>query len=168
MDPKGLFLSLLNTYCMCGPTIEVNIQCLLPVLPAVFHCLNFLLSRMRPYWAHLNCLFLLLNKQNIALGPQLNLISLSTDRGANVLHVVLWKTINVVEVNVFKNTWKTTKLLSFSEGQTLLVNSFTLADFVWNKNSPMGEFKPRPKSGHLLVQWMVHLIGLWVCFNCSD
>lgn len=43
MDPKGLFLSFLNPYCMCGPTIEVNIQCLLPVLPAVSPFLGFFL-----------------------------------------------------------------------------------------------------------------------------
>lgn len=102
---------------MCGPTFEVNIQCLLPVLPAVSHHLNFVLSWMRPYsnWAHLNCLFLILNKQNIALRPQLNLISHSKDRGANVLYVVLWKTIKIMEVNIFKNKRKRTKCLSFSE-----------------------------------------------------
>lgn len=76
MDPKGPFLSFLNPYCMCGPILEVNIQCLLPILPAVSHRSNFVFSRMRPHsnWAHQNCLFLLLNKQNIALGPQPNLI----------------------------------------------------------------------------------------------
>lgn len=56
---RDFFLSFLSPYCMCGPAFEVNIQCLLPILPAVSHASNFMLSQMRPHsnQAHQNCLF---------------------------------------------------------------------------------------------------------------
>lgn len=155
MDPKGIFLSFLNPYCMCGLTFEVNIQCLLPVLPAVSHSLNFVLSRMRPHsnLAHQNCLFLLQNKQNIALGPQPNLNISAKIEGQMCFHVtetdsVLWKTSTLVGVNIFRKNQ-----VNFSN---LLVHSFILVCVICNKNSPKGQFKPGPKSGHPLVQWMVH------------
>lgn len=72
---RGFFLSFPSPRCMCGLTFEVNIQCLLPVFPAVSHHMNFASLRMRPHsdWTHQNCLSLPLNKENIALGPLLKL-----------------------------------------------------------------------------------------------
>ena len=156
MDPKGLFLSFLSPYCMCGPTFEVNIQCLLPAFPAVSHRWNFVSSPMRPRsnWAHQNCLFLLLNKQNIALGPQLNLTCITKHSGVDVTTPLKRSTSWVFFVFFFRE--KQRKLLSFLWAQ------------FGNKNSPKGEFKPGPKSGHPLAQRMVHWIGSWVCFNCCD
>lgn len=46
---RDFFLSFLSPYCMCGPAFEVNIQCLLPILPAVSHASNFMLSQMRSH-----------------------------------------------------------------------------------------------------------------------
>lgn len=34
------FLPFLSLYCVSGLRLEVNIQCLLPALPAIFHRLN--------------------------------------------------------------------------------------------------------------------------------
>lgn len=137
MDPKGLFHSFLNPYCMCGLTFEVNIQCLLPVLPAASRRLNFVLSRMRPHsdWAHQNCLFLPQNKQNIALGPQPNLICFGEDSRTNVFHITLRGSLQLsVSCEKYSGSSRfqeqTRKLLLF---------------LVCNKNSPEGKIKTKAK-----------------------
>lgn len=149
MDPKGLFLSFLNPYCMCGLTFEVNIQCLLPVLPAVSHRLNFVLSRMRPHsdWAHQNCLPL--NKQNIALGPQTNLICFREDSRTNVFHITLrgWLQLSV-SCEKYSGS-------SHFQGQTRKLLLF----LVCNKNSPKGKIKVRSPIGSVngSLNWFMSL-----------
>lgn len=155
MDPKGLFLCFLNPYCMCGPTFEVNIQCVLPLLPAASSFLNFVLSQMRPdsNWPHQNCFFfsLPLNKQNIALGAKAQppspayLYAQESDRKVKGLHHGKWK--------------------RKSENFFFLFTKLSQIHLLKGKlNCPKGKFKLRPKSGHPSVQG----IASWACFNCND
>lgn len=155
MDPKGLFLSFLSPHCMCGPTFEVNIQCLLPILPAVSHRLNFVLRGPHSNWAHQNCLFPLLNKQNIALGPWPNLTCFSEDSRETCY--MLQRLTGSLRLRVSCGKHQHYGELIFPGKtcflpQNLLVNYFILMSFTCNKNSPKGEFKPGPKSGHPSVR----------------
>lgn len=146
-------------YCMCGPTFEVNIHCLLPVLPAVSHSSSFVFARMRPHsnWPHQNCLFLLLNKHNIALGPQLKLIWFSKDSIANIdkyaahfrnCPVEKKSTVYIFFQRIWKWNFHSTWLFFF----LMFLIRFKSTWYV-KRISPVAKFKPGPKSGHSLIQW---------------
>lgn len=156
MDPKGLFLCFLNPYCMCGPTFEVNIQCVLPLLPAASSFLNFVLSQMRPdsNWPHQNCFFFFLSpwiNRILLWGPRLNL---------RLLPIFTHKS----QIEEWKG-YITENEKEKSENFFFLFTKLSQIHLLKGKlNCPKGKFKLRPKSGHPSVQG----IASWACFNCND
>lgn len=111
--------------CMCGPTFEVNIFCLLPILPAVSYSWNFMQSQMRPH-----------SNTNIPKLP----FSLSW-----INTILLWGHSWMSCCRVYPAKLDS----SCASLKKLFVNSFIL---VCSNNSHMGIFKPGPKSGHASVE----------------
>lgn len=143
MDPKGLFLAILNLHFMCGPTFEENIQCLLAsslLLP---------IPRMLCYhkWGLIQIRY-----TKIAFSVSwMNRILL---RGQCWISYIWAKTV----YRDWQKHYNSERPVENT--QDLLVCSFILVSLACNNNSPKGEFKPGPNSGHPLAQWLAHELVL--------